>query len=95
MAGTFENWQTAIEPLARQHTVVAPDLPGHGTSAPSGGDYSIGALAAELRDLLASPPRRFSPVFAANAGKTGKPGPTRPAPCDARSRMPSAQVGTR
>src|SRR5271167_1115316 len=52
MAGTYENWQEVIEPLARAHTVVAPDLPGHGTSAPGGGDYSLGALAAGLRDLL-------------------------------------------
>jgi pimeloyl-ACP methyl ester carboxylesterase len=52
MAGTFENWRAVIEPLARHHTVVAPDLPGHGGSAPGAGDYSIGALAAGLRDLL-------------------------------------------
>jgi pimeloyl-ACP methyl ester carboxylesterase len=52
MGGTFENWHAVIEPLARQHTVLAPDLPGHGRSAPGGGDYSIGALAAGLRDLL-------------------------------------------
>jgi pimeloyl-ACP methyl ester carboxylesterase len=52
MGGTFENWQAVIEPLARAHTVVAPDLPGHGSSAPGAGDYSIGALAAGLRDLL-------------------------------------------
>ena len=52
MAGTYQTWQAAIEPLARAHTVLAPDLPGHGTSAPSGGDYSLGALAAGLRDLL-------------------------------------------
>jgi len=52
MGGTFENWQAVIEPLARQHTVLAPDLPGHGASAPGAGDYSIGALAAGLRDLL-------------------------------------------
>jgi len=52
MGGTLENWQAVIEPLARQHTVVAPDLPGHGASAPGAGDYSIGALAAGLRDLL-------------------------------------------
>jgi pimeloyl-ACP methyl ester carboxylesterase len=53
MGGTFESgWQAVIELLARNHTVVAPDLPGHGDSEPGGGDYSIGALAAGLRDLL-------------------------------------------
>ncbi|MGA8745229.1 MAG: alpha/beta fold hydrolase [Solirubrobacterales bacterium] len=52
MAGTFDNWDAVIEPLARAHTVIAPDLPGHGGSAPGGGDYSLGTLAAGLRDLL-------------------------------------------
>lgn len=52
MGGTLENWQVVIELLAREHTVIAPDLPGHGASAPGAGDYSIGALAAGLRDLL-------------------------------------------
>jgi pimeloyl-ACP methyl ester carboxylesterase len=52
MAGTLDNWREVIEPLARLYTVVAPDLPGHGGSAPSNGDYSLGALAAVLRDLL-------------------------------------------
>ncbi len=54
MAGDFRNWQAVIEPLARHHTVIAPDLPGHGGSAPGSGDYSLGALAAGLRDLLAA-----------------------------------------
>jgi pimeloyl-ACP methyl ester carboxylesterase len=54
MAGELQNWQAVIEPLARHHTVLAPDLPGHGESAPGGGDYSLGALAAGLRDLLAA-----------------------------------------
>jgi len=52
IAGSVENWREVIEPLARRHTVVAASLPGHGRSAPSGGDYSLGALAAGLRDLL-------------------------------------------
>ncbi len=52
IAGDCDNWCEVIEPLARHHTVIAPDLPGHGASAPGGGDYSIGAMAAGLRDLL-------------------------------------------
>jgi pimeloyl-ACP methyl ester carboxylesterase len=52
MAGTCENWREVIEPLARNHTVIAPDLPGHGISAGGPGDYSLGNLAAGLRDLL-------------------------------------------
>jgi pimeloyl-ACP methyl ester carboxylesterase len=52
MAGTLKNWEEVIAPLARHHTVIAPDLPGHGGSAPGGGDYSLGAHAAGLRDLL-------------------------------------------
>jgi pimeloyl-ACP methyl ester carboxylesterase len=51
MGGSFENWRAVIEPLARSHTVIVPNLPGHGGSSP-GGDYSVGGLAAGLRDLL-------------------------------------------
>jgi pimeloyl-ACP methyl ester carboxylesterase len=52
IAGEWQNWREVIEPLARHHTVIAPDLPGHGASAAGGGDFSIGAMAASLRDLL-------------------------------------------
>src|SRR5271154_7188478 len=52
MGGSRESWKDVIALLAREHTVIAPDLPGHGASAPGAGDYSIGALAAGLRDLL-------------------------------------------
>ena len=52
IAGTRENWREVIEPLARHHTVIAPDFPGHGDSEAGGGDYSLGALAGGLRDLL-------------------------------------------
>jgi pimeloyl-ACP methyl ester carboxylesterase len=52
MAGTSENWGSVIEPLALRSTVIAPDFPGHGVSAPGGGDYSLGGLASGLRDLM-------------------------------------------
>jgi pimeloyl-ACP methyl ester carboxylesterase len=40
--------------LARTHDVIAPDLLGHGESAKPMGDYSLGAYASGLRDLLAA-----------------------------------------
>ncbi len=52
MAGTAENWSKVIEPLGLRHTVIAADFPGHGSSEPGGGDYSLGSLASGLRDLL-------------------------------------------
>jgi len=52
MAGTCANWESVIEPLAIHHTVIAPDFPGHGSSAPGAGDYSLGSLASALRDLM-------------------------------------------
>ncbi len=52
MAGTARNWEQVIEPLALHNTVVAADFPGHGDSAPGGGDYSLGSLASGLRDLM-------------------------------------------
>ncbi len=38
--------------LAEHHDVIAPDLMGHGESAKPLGDYSLGAFASGLRDLL-------------------------------------------
>ena len=38
--------------LAEGFEVVAPDLAGHGQSAKPRGDYSLGAFAAGLRDLI-------------------------------------------
>jgi pimeloyl-ACP methyl ester carboxylesterase len=52
IAGRAENWEPVIALLARDHTVIAPDLPGHGLSGKPAGDYSIGALASAMRDLL-------------------------------------------
>jgi pimeloyl-ACP methyl ester carboxylesterase len=52
MAGSSSTWRPVMPALAEHFTVVAPDLPGHGASAKPRGDYSLGALADSLRDLL-------------------------------------------
>jgi pimeloyl-ACP methyl ester carboxylesterase len=45
-------WRRVLPYLARRFTVIAPDLIGHGASAKPRGDYSLGALASGVRDLL-------------------------------------------
>jgi len=52
IAGSSQQWLDSMSLLAEAHTVVAPDLLGHGRSAKPRGDYSLGAYAAGLRDLL-------------------------------------------
>lgn len=52
MAGSSSTWARVMAPLAAQYTVVAPDLLGHGESSKPRGDYSLGAHADVLRDLL-------------------------------------------
>jgi pimeloyl-ACP methyl ester carboxylesterase len=45
-------WKLVMPHLADRFTVIAPDLAGHGESAKPRGDYSLGAHASSLRDLL-------------------------------------------
>lgn len=45
-------WDRVLPKLARSYTVLAPDLLGHGHSDKLRGDYSIGAHANTIRDLL-------------------------------------------
>lgn len=47
-----ETWLRVMPYLARDFTVIAPDLLGHGESAKPRGDYSLGSYASGLRDLL-------------------------------------------
>src|SRR5437870_2329976 len=52
MASSSSTWSGVIPELAQTATVVAPDLPGHGGSTNPGGDYSLGAHASCVRDLM-------------------------------------------
>jgi pimeloyl-ACP methyl ester carboxylesterase len=52
MAGSSDTWRAMIPALAKKYRVVAPDLLGHGRSDKPRGDYSLGAFAVWLRDLL-------------------------------------------
>ncbi len=52
IAGTSATWDAVIPRLAEHHDVLAPDLLGHGESAKPHGDYSLGAYANVVRDLL-------------------------------------------
>lgn len=52
MAGSSATWRAVIPELSKKYRVLAPDLLGHGESTKPRGDYSLGAFAASLRDLL-------------------------------------------
>ena len=52
MAGSATTWKQVMPALSERFTVVAPDLLGHGRSDKPAGDYSLGAFASTLRDLL-------------------------------------------
>jgi pimeloyl-ACP methyl ester carboxylesterase len=54
IASESSAWNSVMPQLARDFTVLAPDLLGHGGSAKPRGDYSLGAHASALRDLLAA-----------------------------------------
>jgi pimeloyl-ACP methyl ester carboxylesterase len=52
IASTADTWAPVATGLAASHTVLAPDLLGHGSSAKPRGDYSLGAYASGVRDLI-------------------------------------------
>lgn len=52
MAGSAQTWRAIVPQLAKKYRVIAPDLLGHGQSSKPRTDYSLGAFAVGLRDLL-------------------------------------------
>src|SRR3954466_8782685 len=54
MVNSSRHWEHVALRLADRYTVIAPDLIGHGDSATPRGDYSLGAHAAVIRDVLAA-----------------------------------------
>ncbi len=54
MINSSRHWAKVADQLAAEYTVIAPDLIGHGEASTPRGDYSLGAHAASIRDLLAA-----------------------------------------
>jgi pimeloyl-ACP methyl ester carboxylesterase len=52
MAGSSDTWRHVMPALSERLTVLAPDLLGQGQSDKPRGDYSLGAHANTLRDLM-------------------------------------------
>jgi len=52
MINSSKHWEAVAGRLSGSYRVIAPDLIGHGDAATPRGDYSLGAHAASIRDLL-------------------------------------------
>jgi pimeloyl-ACP methyl ester carboxylesterase len=54
VTNSSQTWEHVAPLLSKHFTVIAPDLLGHGESATPRGDYSLGAHAAGVRDVLSA-----------------------------------------
>jgi pimeloyl-ACP methyl ester carboxylesterase len=54
VTNSSQTWERVAPLLSERFTVIAPDLLGHGESATPRGDYSLGAHAAGVRDVLSA-----------------------------------------
>ena len=68
MAGSSETWRHVTPALAERYTVLAPDLLGQGASDKPRGDYSLGAHANLLRDLMDALGHRRATVVGQSLG---------------------------
>jgi pimeloyl-ACP methyl ester carboxylesterase len=53
LGGSWRSWGTVLDDLARDHKVIAPDLPGFGETPPLAGEVTIETLAEAVTDFLA------------------------------------------
>jgi pimeloyl-ACP methyl ester carboxylesterase len=68
ITGNSDQWDGVFPLLAEHFTVLAPDLLGHGRSAKPRGDYSLGAYAVGLRDLMIALGHRRATVVGHSLG---------------------------
>src|SRR3954454_16051919 len=68
IAGSSGQWAEVMDLLAEHYTVLAPDMLGHGESAKPRGDYSLGAYAVSVRDLLIALGHRRATVVGHSLG---------------------------
>ena len=68
ITGCATQWDDVMPLLAQHYHVIAPDLLGHGQSAKPRGDYSLGAYAAGVRDLLVALGHRRATVVGHSLG---------------------------
>ncbi len=68
IVGCAAQWDQVAPLLAERYTVIAPDLLGHGHSDKPRGDYSLGAYAASVRDLLVALGHRRATVVGHSLG---------------------------
>jgi pimeloyl-ACP methyl ester carboxylesterase len=52
IGNSAQTWAPVVDRMAASHTVIAPDLLGHGSSDKPRGDYSVAGYANGMRDLL-------------------------------------------
>jgi pimeloyl-ACP methyl ester carboxylesterase len=52
IANSSETWERVAPLLSRRFTLIAPDFLGHGGSSTPRGDYSLGAHASRVRDIV-------------------------------------------